>query len=195
MTEIKEKKVEDIRQEAEAKGCPVQKAYYYMGEFLAGPMCGKCFPCAMGAYEAKLRLANLVEGRGTEEDIRKLRLIAEEMQFASFCKKGKDTAKFITEWMGTGVYERHVQGVCPSKECKGLIAYRIIPEKCTNCGLCADACRHSAIIGEKRAGFRSGYIPFEIRQARCQKAGDCYRVCPEGAVEIIDRAAVLEVKA
>lgn len=186
MAEQKEKKVEDIKKEAEAKKCPVNKAIYYIEEFLAGPMCGKCFPCEMGCYEARIKLKNISEGHGSGADIFALKRIASEMLESSRCKKGKDTAKFILEWMGTDVYEKHIEGICPDRECPALIEYRIIPEKCIMCGLCQDACKYNAILGEIKKAYRSGYLPFEIRQKRCVKCGDCIKVCPTEAIVIVD---------
>ena len=115
MAELKEDKtnepkVDDIKAAAEEKGCPVQKAKYYITEFLSGPMCGKCLPCSLGSYEAAVRLDRLVEGRGGEADIAALRRIATEMLDGSMCKKGKDTAKFILDWMDTGVYQGTYRG-------------------------------------------------------------------------------------
>lgn len=187
MAEQKEKKVEDIKKEAEAtKKCPVNKALYYIEEFLAGPMCGKCFPCEMGCYETEVRLKNIIEGLGSEADLFAIKKIASEMLEASRCKKGKDTAKFILEWMETGAYKEHAGGRCPDRECLAFIEYRIIPDKCNMCGLCQDACKDSAIQGEKKKTYRSGYLPFEIRQKRCTKCGECIKVCPTGAIEIVD---------
>ncbi|MBI3592275.1 MAG: 4Fe-4S binding protein [Nitrospirae bacterium] len=186
MTEQKEIKVEDIKNAAEVKGCPVQKALYYVTEFLAGPMCGRCFPCALGSYEARVRLQNIVEGRGAEADLLAVKRIATDMSEASMCKKGKDTAKFILEWMSTGVFHEHARGRCPERACLSLIEYSIIPDKCTMCGLCQDVCKYTAIIGEKKKPYRSGYLPFEIRQKRCAKCGECIKVCPEGAIIITD---------
>lgn len=180
--QMKELKVEDIKAAAVQKGCPVQQALYFVTEFLAGPMCGRCFPCAMGSYEARIRLQNLVEGKGSETDVFALRRIAEEMAEASFCKKGKDTAKFILEWMATDVFREHAAGVCPDLKCAALIEYRIIPEKCTVCGDCKDVCRFQAIHGEKAKPFSSGYHPFEIRQKKCTRCGECLPVCPTGAI-------------
>ncbi|MCL4457546.1 MAG: 4Fe-4S binding protein [Nitrospirae bacterium] len=195
MTEAKELKVEDIKKSAEEKGCPVQKALYYITEFLSGPMCGRCFPCALGTYEAKIRLRNIVEGRGTEADLSAVERIAEDMAEGSLCKKGKDTAKFILEWMGTGVYKEHIEGRCPSRECAAFIEYRIIPEKCIMCGLCKNVCKYGAILGEKKESYKSGYMPFEIRQKRCVKCGDCISVCPTDAIVIIQKKQVeVEVK-
>jgi len=186
MTEqAKEPKVEDIKAAAEGKGCPVQKALYFVTEFLAGPMCGRCFPCAMGTYEARIRLQNLVEGNGTDADLRALRRIATDMIDASFCKKGKDTGKFILDWMATDVYREHAEGRCPDMQCASLIEYRIIPEKCDMCGACKDVCKYLAIHGEKRKPFKAGYFPFEIRQKRCTRCGECIKVCPTGAIVLV----------
>lgn len=186
MTEVKELKVEDIKKSAEAIGCPVQRSLYYVEEFLSGPMCGRCFPCALGTYEAKIRLQKIIDGIGTESDILAIKRIAEDMLEGSLCMKGKNTAKFILEWMATDVFNEHVGGRCPSHECKAFIEYRIIPEKCIMCGLCKEACRYNAIIGEKKKPFLSGYLPFEIRQKRCVKCGDCLPVCPTEAIVIVD---------
>jgi NAD-dependent dihydropyrimidine dehydrogenase PreA subunit len=186
MTEVKELKVEDIKKSAEEKGCPVQKALYYITEFLSGPMCGRCFPCAMGSYEARIRLQKIIDGKGAEDDLSALKRIAEQMAEGSLCKKGKDTAKFILEWMGTNVYDEHINGRCPSRECKAFIEYRIVPEKCIMCGLCKDACKYGAILGEKKEPYKSGYFPFEIRQKRCVKCGDCMAVCPTEAIIIVE---------
>ena len=186
MTEqTKEPKVEDIKTAAEAIGCPVQKALYFMTEFLAGPMCGRCFPCAMGSYEARIRLQNLVEGRGVDADVLALKKIAKHMIDASFCKKGKDTGKFILDWMTTDVFQEHVEGRCPHMQCASLIEYRIIPGKCNMCGDCKDVCKYHAIDGEKRKPFKAGYFPFEIRQKRCTRCGECIKVCPEGAIILV----------
>lgn len=182
MDEIKELKVEEIKQLAEGKGCPVQKALYYVTEFLSGPMCGKCFPCSLGSYEAKLRFELIRDGNGTEEDLLAIRRIAVDMSEASMCKKGKDTAKFILEWLDTGVFNEHVGGSCPDEQCLAFIEYRVDPDLCSICGDCKEACQYNAIIGEKRKPFKSGCLPFEIRQKRCAKCGECLTVCPEGAI-------------
>jgi ferredoxin len=186
VAEEKEKKVEEIKKEAEQKRCPVNRALYYMDEFLAGPMCGRCMPCSFGSYEASMRLKNIVEGRGTEADLVALRRIADEMLEGSLCKKGKDTARFVLDWMATDVFREHINGRCPERECAPFIQYRVIPEKCIMCGLCKEVCKYNAIIGEKKVSHLSGYLPFEIRQKRCTKCGDCVPVCPTGAIIVVD---------
>ena len=191
MAELKENKtnepkVDDIKAAAEGKGCPVQKAKYYITEFLSGPMCGKCLPCSLGSYEAWLRLDRLIEGRGGEPDVAALRRIATEMLDGSMCKKGKDTAKFILDWMDTDVYREHIEGRCPDQKCLAFIEYTVVPEKCTMCGLCKDACHYGAVHGDKSKPFLSAYRPFEIRQKKCVKCDECRKVCPEEAIVILD---------
>lgn len=187
MAEQKELKPEEIKKAAEEKSCPVQRSLFYIEGFLDGPMCGKCFPCAFGSYEARLRLKKIVQGRGGDFDLFVLRRISDEMLVSSRCKRGKDTAEFLLEWMNSEAFNKHVEGSCPDMECKSLLEYRIIPEKCTMCGLCQKACNYAAIHGQVRKPFESGYFPFEIRQKRCVKCGECLPVCPEGAIEIVEK--------
>jgi len=74
----------------------------------------------------------------------------------------------------------------PDKTCVAFIEYRIIPDKCNLCGLCKDVCIYGAIHGEKKKPYLSGYLPFEIRQQNARNADDCIKVCPTGAIIIVD---------
>ena len=186
MTETKTVKVEEIKKEAEERNCPVQRAKFYVDGFLEGPMCGRCFPCALGSYEMKVRIQNIIEGRGEEEDIVILNRVASDMAVSSFCKKGKDTAKFILEWIDSGVFQEHIEGKCRDKECQSFVEYRIIPDKCNMCGECKVVCEPNAIFGKRKKKYEAGHYPYEIRQKRCTKCGACKDVCPTGAIVIIE---------
>jgi ferredoxin len=189
MREKKVVKVDDIKNDAESIKCPVEKSLYLMDTFLSGPMCGRCFPCSMGSYEARILLKNIINGSSSEEEVLHIKTIAEEMIVASLCKKGKDVAKYILEWMDSDVFSKHLEGLCPEKTCKSLIEYRIIPDKCTMCGICSKICKYNAIHGEKVKPFMSGFYPFEIRQQKCVKCGDCLDVCPTEAIILVDAKA------
>ena len=186
MTEQKELKVEDIKREAEEKNCPAQKALYYVEKFLAELMCGKCFPCAYGTYEARIRLKDIIAAQGTEADIAAVTRIARELIESSRCKRGRDTGRFLLEWTNTESFKLHADKKCPDHECLSFIEYRINPDKCIMCGECQDVCTFNAIIGEKKRPYLSGYFPFEIVQKRCTKCGECISVCPTNAIEKSD---------
>jgi ferredoxin len=180
------KDMKDVHASVEKIKCPVQRAQKFVVEFLSEPMCGKCHPCALGSYEALVRLKLIAAGRGKQGDVDALRHIAEQMLEGSRCIKGKDTAKFLISALQTGSFLRHLEGHCDESECPSYAEYRVVPEKCVICGLCQDACKYNAIIGKKKKAYESGHVPFEIRQKRCVKCGDCLPACPFGAIEIIE---------
>ena len=185
----KGKRVEDIRKESEEKACPVQRALYFIGEFISGPMCSKCYPCSFGTGEAKIRLTRISRHSEdvTEADIEALRRIGLNMSEGASCKKGRDAGKFIADVLSVSDEEirQHLAGVCRKKECADLIRYVIQPELCIMCGKCSEVCGAGAIIGEKKQPYRSGFLPFEIRQKRCTKCGACVGVCPTGAISAV----------
>ncbi len=193
--ETKQIKMEDVQAKADEKKCPVQKSLVFIEEFLAGPMCGRCFPCSIGSYEARIRIKRLVNGTASDEDIETVKRISFHMQVASMCKKGKDTAKYILENIDSNEFSDHISGVCSSNECIEHIKYVILPENCTMCGICLDACKDNAIIGEKKKTYLSGYLPFEIVQKRCTKCGKCIKVCKYGAIKLVSAKEMAEVEA
>ena len=97
--EAPKKDMKDVLAATENIKCVVQKSQKFVEEFLSEPMCGKCHPCALGSYEALVRLKRITSGTGREEDIAAIRRIAEDMLEASRCIKGKDTAKFLLKAM------------------------------------------------------------------------------------------------
>jgi len=60
---------------------------------------------------------------------------------------------------------------------------RIIPERCSACGLCADQCRFDAIHPARTDGGRATYA---VDPIACEGCGLCARVCTSGAVELLD---------
>jgi NAD-dependent dihydropyrimidine dehydrogenase PreA subunit len=185
----KERKLEDIKKEAEERVCALQKVLYFIEEFLAGPMCGKCYPCSLGTAEAGIRLNKIKKhpGNFSNADLQTLKRIGVNLIEGSFCKKGRDAGTYIIDVLTNSAqeFEQHVSGVCQAKACLSLVEYIINPELCVMCGECSEACKHDAITGEKRKAYLSGYFPFEIRQTRCVKCGECVAVCPTGAIEVI----------
>ncbi len=181
--------IEDIRKDAESRACHVQKALRFVEEFIAGPMCGKCYPCSLGTEEAKtilLRLSQHRENAG-EQDIEALRRICLKMTEGSYCKKGRDTGRFIMDALEASEEEfrLHILGICPKKECVSLMEYVINPDLCITCGKCAAACKYNAVAGEIKGHHHHGHRPFVIRRKECVRCGECLKVCPTGAIEVI----------
>lgn len=187
MNDKQELKVEDLKNIASLKKCDVQKAIVYIESFLVKLMCGKCFPCSLGSYEMKLLLETISNGNAeNEKTMQTLTRITTKMFESCLCKKGKDTAMFIQEWTSTEDFKNHSKNICEVKDCKNLIVYEILPERCSACGICKDICRYKAILGEKKKMNIRGYQSFEIIQYRCAKCGECLTVCP--TIAIIDKA-------
>jgi len=188
----KQVKMEDVKAKADEKRCPVQRCLTFIEEFLANPMCGRCFPCSMGSYEARIRIKRLVDGTATDEDVRVIKKIMDTMSEASMCKKGKDTAKYILENAGLNEFTEHLSKICSNNECIEHIKYIVISERCTMCGDCLEVCKDNAIIGERKKTYLSGYLPFEIIQKRCTKCGECIKVCKYEAIKLISAKEMAE---
>jgi MinD superfamily P-loop ATPase len=59
----------------------------------------------------------------------------------------------------------------------GLPKARILPEKCTQCGICVEACRFDAIGN------------WQVDPLACEGCGVCIRLCPAEAMESVERVA------
>jgi Na+-translocating ferredoxin:NAD+ oxidoreductase RNF subunit RnfB len=79
-------------------------------------------------------------------------------------------------------YQAHVEGRCPARKCKALIAYWIT-EDCIGCTRCAQRCPADAIPMKP-------YERHEIEQERCTGCDTCRQVCPVDAVKIVDKDEV-----
>ena len=155
-------------------------------------MCSKCHPCKLGVYDAIAIIEAIQAGKGEEKHVSLLKRIAVDVKDSGMCKKGKDHADILAAFLKdhTPELERHIKGVCEARECVYLVRYEINSGLCTMCDKCREVCKPFAIEGEKRLPFRSGYLPYRIRQKRCTHCGECVKVCPEGAVYVAEEVVV-----
>lgn len=157
--------------------CMVNVAKYFLN-FLKQESCGKCTPCREGIAQMLNILERITKGKGEEEDIEKLKSLAELLENASLCALGKtaanpvlSTLRYFQEEYEEHIRERH----CPALECTGLFRYVIDEELCKGCGICLKKCPVAAITGEKKKAH-------EIDQEKCTQCGVCFSKCPFSAV-------------
>jgi len=172
--------------------CMVDVARYFL-DFTRKESCGECVPCRLGTKQMLDILNDITAGKGTPEDIDLLTELAEGVKLGSLCGLGQTAPNPVLTTIRyfRDEYEAHVnQKICPSRVCKALIHYRIIPEKCIGCQACFKICPVGAISGEPKKVHT-------IHQDVCIRCGLCYSTCPVkgNAIEILPgRPSKVEVK-
>jgi NADH:ubiquinone oxidoreductase subunit F (NADH-binding)/(2Fe-2S) ferredoxin len=159
--------------------CMVDMARYFLG-FTKLESCGKCTACREGLQRIHQLLDNVTRGLGREGDIELLEELGQSVKRGSMCGLGQAAPNPLLTSIRyfRDEYEAHIRDKsCPAGVCKDLVTYAILPEKCTGCGLCLDACPDGAISGEKEQ-------PHLIAEDRCSRCGICREVCNDDAVRV-----------
>ena len=157
--------------------CMVDIAKFYL-EFTADESCGKCTPCRIGTKRLLEILTKITEGKGTPEDLVKIKEIAQHMKSSSLCALGQSAPNPVLSTIEHFIdeYEAHVNDKkCPSGVCKSLLSYNIDPDKCKGCTACARKCPVGAISGTVK-------VPHVIDTSKCIKCGQCIETCKFGAI-------------
>ncbi len=157
--------------------CMVAIAKFYLG-FTVEESCGKCAPCRIGNKRLHEILEKITEGKGAAEDLDRLFLLSNVIKDASLCGLGQTSPNPVLSSLKyfRHEYVAHVkESRCPAGQCKALVNYAVIEDKCTGCTLCFRNCPVGAITGEKRE------VHF-IDQSLCIKCGVCFDKCKFGAI-------------
>ncbi|HVI43184.1 MAG TPA: NADH-ubiquinone oxidoreductase-F iron-sulfur binding region domain-containing protein, partial [Anaerovoracaceae bacterium] len=159
--------------------CMVELARYYV-KFLSEESCGKCTPCREGLRCMLEILTRICEGKGEIPDLALLEELCETAALASICELGKTAANPVMSTL-THFKDEYIAHIvdkrCPAGVCTKLITFRIIPEQCKGCGLCAKNCPVNVISGELKK-------PYLIDQEACIKCGNCKVKCPFHAIVV-----------
>ncbi|AEF17612.1 MULTISPECIES: NADH-quinone oxidoreductase subunit NuoF [Thermoanaerobacterium] len=157
--------------------CMVDIAKFFL-EFTVDESCGKCSPCRIGTKRMLELLNKITSGKGEEGDIEKLEALANSIKASALCGLGQtapnpvlSTIKYFRD-----EYEAHIKEKrCPAGVCQALLKFRIDPDKCKGCGICAKNCPTNAISGKVKQ-------PHVIDQDKCIKCGTCMDKCPFDAI-------------
>ncbi|MCR4586047.1 MAG: NADH-quinone oxidoreductase subunit NuoF [Lachnospiraceae bacterium] len=164
--------------------CMVDVAKFYM-EFICDESCGKCSPCRIGTKRILEILTGITEGKGTMEDLDTLEELSKTIQKNSLCALGQTAANPVNSTLRhfRDEYITHiVEKRCPAHVCKSLMQYRINPDICIGCGLCARNCPVSCISRTDYIAEGHKLASFAIDQNKCAKCGLCKSNCKFQAI-------------
>lgn len=157
--------------------CMVGIAKFFMN-FTEHESCGKCVPCREGTHVMNGILDDVVNGRGSLDQIDMLMDLADTITNTALCGLGKTAASPVVSTIKEfrDEYVAHVvDKVCPTKSCRGLKRIEIIEAQCKGCSKCQTVCPVSAVSGRRKE-------PYHIDWAQCIKCGRCIDACPFGAI-------------
>lgn len=157
--------------------CMVDIAKFFL-EFTVDESCGKCTPCRIGTRRMFEILEKITKGQATMEDLDKLEELCYHLQSNSLCALGQTAPNPVLSTLRyfRDEYIAHiVDKKCPAGVCKDLLQYKIDPDKCKGCTLCARTCPADAIIGKVKEVHM-------INPEKCLKCGACMEKCRFGAI-------------
>ena len=157
--------------------CMVDIAKFFL-EFTVDESCGKCTPCRIGTRRMLEILEKITKGQAEMEDLDKLEELCSHLQTSSLCALGQTAPNPVLSTLRyfRDEYIAHiVDKKCPAGVCKELLHYRIDPDKCRGCTLCARTCPADAIIGRVKEVHM-------INPEKCVKCGACMEKCRFGAI-------------
>ena len=156
--------------------CMVDIARFFL-DFTVEESCGKCTPCRIGTKRMLEILERIVEGKGEEDDIEKLEVLAKNIKATALCGLGQTAPNPVLSTLQffRDEYEAHIKDKhCPAHHCQSLLNF-FVTDKCRGCTACIKVCPVGAISGAVKEMHT-------IDNAKCIKCGACIEKCRFGAI-------------
>ena len=157
--------------------CMVGMAKFYL-DFTVDESCGKCAPCRIGNKRLNEILEKITLGKGNLTDLDRLRDLGNVIKDTALCGLGQTSPNPVLSTLDNfnDEYLAHIlEHKCPAGQCKALVRYTILIDKCVGCTACAIHCPAEAITGEKRQKH-------VINPDKCIRCGECVRRCKFNAL-------------
>lgn len=157
--------------------CMVDMARFFL-DFTRKESCGKCIHCRLGTKRMLEILDRICQGNGKDGDIELLQDLGEKIKDGSLCGLGQTAPNPVLSTIRyfRNEYEDHIYNhKCTAAQCKSLITFNIIEDKCIGCGMCKRNCPVDAISGEAKKLH-------VIDHDTCIKCGKCIETCKFGAI-------------
>lgn len=159
--------------------CMVDIARYFLN-FTQNESCGKCTFCKIGTKRMLEILTRITKGEGQEGDIAMLEELSDKIKKNALCGLGQTAPNPVLTTLKyfRHEYEDHIKNKkCTAKQCRPLIKYLILADKCIGCTACSRVCPVKAISGQPKQVHT-------IDSTLCTKCGACKEKCRFGAIEI-----------
>jgi len=140
--------------------------------------CGRCVFGHEGTTQMTMILSDITQKKGKSDDIALLLDLCSIMKDQSLCEVGIAAANTVISAISNfkeEIEEHITRKVCKAGVCSKFVTYHILPDLCTGCTDCEDACEDDAILGKKR-------FIHVIDQDECIQCGACVEACEEGAI-------------
>jgi NADH-quinone oxidoreductase subunit F len=157
--------------------CMIDIAKFFL-TFTQKESCGKCTFCRIGTKRMLEILERITKGEGKEGDIELLEELSANIKKNSLCGLGQTAPNPVLTTLKyfRHEYEAHIRDKkCPAKQCKALIEYKILEDKCIGCTACSRVCPVKAISGEVKKVHK-------IDSSICTKCGACMETCKFDAI-------------